>query len=102
VHLLVFHAYINEMHGSSSKIPSKILFRQRCAEEFNFGIKGLRASPLLCFGAIITNHYVNQTANRNYYHVRYSTKHKLIFCLHFWKWAVESSPNYVCLAGLMS
>jgi hypothetical protein len=23
VHLLVFHAYINEMHGSRSKIPSK-------------------------------------------------------------------------------
>jgi hypothetical protein len=24
VYLLVFHAYINEMHGSRSKIPSKI------------------------------------------------------------------------------
>jgi hypothetical protein len=24
VHLLVLHAYINEMHGSRSKIPSKI------------------------------------------------------------------------------
>jgi hypothetical protein len=23
LHLLVFHAYINEMHGSRSKIPSK-------------------------------------------------------------------------------
>jgi hypothetical protein len=23
VYLLVFHAYINEMHGSESKIPSK-------------------------------------------------------------------------------
>jgi hypothetical protein len=23
VYLLVFHAYINEMHGSNSKIPSK-------------------------------------------------------------------------------
>jgi hypothetical protein len=24
LHLLVFHAYIKEMHGSRSKIPSKI------------------------------------------------------------------------------
>jgi hypothetical protein len=27
LHLLVFQAYVNEMHGSRSKIPSKI-FRQ--------------------------------------------------------------------------
>jgi hypothetical protein len=41
--LLVFHAYINKMHGSRSKIPSKNLVMQRCAEGFNSGVKGLIA-----------------------------------------------------------
>jgi hypothetical protein len=31
LHLLVFHAYINEMHGARNKIPSKISREQHCA-----------------------------------------------------------------------
>jgi hypothetical protein len=39
--MLVFHAYINEMHGSRSKIPSKKSREAAFAEGFNSGVKGL-------------------------------------------------------------
>jgi hypothetical protein len=39
--LLIFQAYVNEMHGSRIKIPSKNLVRLRCAEGLNSGVKGL-------------------------------------------------------------
>jgi hypothetical protein len=43
LYLFAFHAYINKMHVSRSKIPSKkIIHRQRSAEGFNSSVKGLR------------------------------------------------------------
>jgi hypothetical protein len=39
--LLVFQAYIKEMHGSRNKIPIKISRQQHCAEGFNSGVEGL-------------------------------------------------------------
>jgi hypothetical protein len=42
VHLLVFHAYINEMQVQEAKSPVNNLVRQRCAEGFNSGVKGLK------------------------------------------------------------
>jgi hypothetical protein len=44
--LLVFHAYIKEMHGSRSKIPGKNLIRLRCAVGFNSDIKRLMKNQL--------------------------------------------------------
>jgi hypothetical protein len=41
VYLLVFHAYIKEIHGSKRKIANQNLVRQSCAEGFNYGVKGL-------------------------------------------------------------
>jgi hypothetical protein len=41
VNLLFFHTYINEMHRSIIKICSKNLGKQRCAEGFNSGVKGI-------------------------------------------------------------
>jgi hypothetical protein len=55
VYLLVFHAYINKIQGSRSKIPSKNLVRQRCAEGYNSGVKGLIKHPNCLVLYLLTN-----------------------------------------------
>jgi hypothetical protein len=53
------------MHCSRSKIPSKNLVRQRCAEGFNFGVKGLMVQlRVIAFINPLTpnGHYSGRTA----------------------------------------
>jgi hypothetical protein len=38
------------MHGSRSKIPSKIFRQERCAEGFNSGVKGLKWTIIKILG----------------------------------------------------
>jgi hypothetical protein len=57
VYLLVFHAYVNEIHGSRSKIPSKKSRQAALRGGFNSGIKGLRNG--------LTSEYNHCGAERN-------------------------------------
>jgi hypothetical protein len=72
VYLSVFHAYINEMHGSRSIIPSKIFVRQRCAEGVNSGVKWLLSILVsLCYTCLVS------------WWVNYIRTFPLIFCVQF-------------------
>jgi hypothetical protein len=42
LHLFVFHAHVNETQVQKAKSPVKNIVRQRCAEGFNSGVKGLK------------------------------------------------------------
>jgi hypothetical protein len=67
--MLVFHAYINEMHGSRSKVPRKYPVRQRCAEGFNSGVEGLMYNNLTLFGRVVIHN--NSTENIELSHVQF-------------------------------
>jgi hypothetical protein len=53
VYSLVFHAYINEMQVQEAESPVRNLVRQRCAEGFNSGVKGLITKQVMRMHRII-------------------------------------------------
>jgi hypothetical protein len=60
------------MYGSRSKIPSKNLVRQRRAEGFNFGVKGLKKKYEVHFTECVTQTDLWHTAVKGLtFHVRH-------------------------------
>jgi hypothetical protein len=57
--VLVFHTYINEMHGYEAKSPVKNLVRPRRMEGFNSDVKGLMSDELLYRTTITRLFHVN-------------------------------------------
>jgi hypothetical protein len=70
------------MHGSRTKIPGKKSVRQRCAEGFNFGVKGFTNSAYL---DLVRKAYTCSAGYKNYLaFLRNEEVHYPVSKVYFW------------------